>query len=264
MDYLPPPYSTMFTSPPAPYFMQREEETGIPITERENSERFHSWYDNELASLDFHIGTLFAKLKNMGIYDKSLVVVTSDHGELLGEHDDFGHEFWLYQELLHVPLLVKFPFQKNGGTIRDDVVQIIDVFAELLTQSGFELPPFTQGQPLDRVSHPIIAEVKRNPAYTRSWPKTYDKDLTTLFAKPFPGLKYIRSTDGRDELYDLGRDPSEEKNLYSSLEIGTLEKELEKYLDYLDQLEIKKLRKTVKRKMDKATLKRLHDLGYIK
>lgn len=263
MNYLPSPYSTMFTSPPAPFFTQRKE-TGIPTVEKGQLERFRSWYDNELASLDFQIGALFAKLKNMGIYDRSLVVVTSDHGELLGEHDDFGHEFWLYQELLHVPLLVKAPFQKNGGTVRMDVVQIIDVFAELLTQAGIELPPFTQGQPFDEVDHPIIAEVKRNPDYVRSWPKTYDRDLTALFAKPFPGLKLIQSTEGGSELYDLKKDPGELKKITDVQNIQMLEEKLNNYLDYLDQLEIKKLRTRIKRIMDKATLDRLRDLGYIK
>ncbi len=63
-------------------------------------------YDDCIAYLDSQLGRLFAKLDSTGLLENTLVIVTSDHGELLGEHQSFGHGLSLYREVAEVPLLV--------------------------------------------------------------------------------------------------------------------------------------------------------------
>jgi len=172
VDYLTFPYSNMF---PAPLWPIKDKKTCYPIKKGSNLKKIRSWYDNELAYLDSQIGQFLSSLKDMGLYNKSLIVVTSDHGELLGEHNDFGHEFWLYNELLHIPLIIKYPFKKNKEEeVIEKRVQNIDIFAELISFLEINPPMDIQGQPFNRVNHYIFSEVKKVPALATRWPKRYN------------------------------------------------------------------------------------------
>ncbi|MFC6718488.1 sulfatase [Natrialbaceae archaeon GCM10025810] len=87
-------------------------------------------YDAEIAHMDAEIGRLFAWLRETGRWDDTAVVVTADHGELHGEHDLYGHEFALYDQLINVPVLVKHPDLEPGR--RDDLVELIDCYHTVL------------------------------------------------------------------------------------------------------------------------------------
>ena len=66
-------------------------------------------YDDCLASLDRELGRLIAELKRRGVYERTVLIVTADHGEQFGEHGEFGHGLSLYQPEIHVPLLIVYP-----------------------------------------------------------------------------------------------------------------------------------------------------------
>ncbi len=91
-----------------------------------------SQYDGEVAYLDTQLGELFSQLKTMGIYDSSLIVITSDHGELLGEQGLYGHHENMYEGVLKVPLIIKYPFSKRVGREKR-LVNLIDVFPTVLS-----------------------------------------------------------------------------------------------------------------------------------
>jgi arylsulfatase A-like enzyme len=97
-----------------------------------------SIYDVEIHYVDAQIGRLMEALKQRGIYDETLIVLTSDHGEGLGEHDWHAHRL-LYQEQIHVPLIVKST-GAGGGRVIDDLVRTIDVFPTVLEALGVEGP----------------------------------------------------------------------------------------------------------------------------
>lgn len=263
IKYLPSPYSKLFTKPPLPSLPKNPEESKVIAASNEKVERMLSWYDNQLASLDNQIALLFESLKEMGLFEETIIVVTADHGELFGEHGDFGHEFWLYQELLHIPLIVKYSFKKHSGSVIHKIVQNTDIFAELLQQAGIIIPSNIQGQPFSEVTHPIISEVERPLRGAAMWPDRYDRDLKALYSEQIAGFKLIQSSDGRKELYNVKNDPTELNNIFDAQKVEIIEIELNKYLASLQELRAAKQRYEHK-KLDKATIERLRALGYIK
>ncbi|WP_247730117.1 sulfatase [Halovivax limisalsi] len=87
-------------------------------------------YDAEIAHMDAELGRLFDWLRDTGRWDETAVIVAADHGELHGEHDLYGHEFALYEQLIAVPLLVKHP--DLGAGRRDDLVELLDCYHTVL------------------------------------------------------------------------------------------------------------------------------------
>lgn len=264
-NFLPSKYSTLFTKPPRPKDVDefRDEKTGFPLVADEEILRHRSWYDNEMASLDNEIGLLFNFLKKNELYDETLIIITSDHGELLGEHDDFGHEYWLYQELLHVPLLVKYPHNLNKGKVIHKRVQDIDIFAELLIQASIILPSHIQGQPFNEVEHSIFSEVIRPPSSAQKWPNRYGRDLRALFSKKLQGFKLICGSDGTKEVYNIRNDPEELRNISDPMKLKVFNGELN---EFIDSMKISKeiMKSIIKKKLDEAEKERLRSLGYIK
>src|SRR5207244_1124948 len=99
-----------------------------------------------------------------GRYAPALVVVTADHGECLGEHGQVGHiGRMLYEPLLHVPLIVKFPGAGRPRGRTDRPVQLIDVLPTALAAAGAQVPAGVQGEPLLDVTHASVAEEDINP-----------------------------------------------------------------------------------------------------
>ena len=105
-------------------------------------ERLVPFYDAEMSYLDFVVGRLFAWLREKDYYEESLVIVTSDHGEHLGEGGRFAHQFSVEEELLHIPLVVKYPHGDQSGRVVDDpLVSNLDVYATILAAAaGGSLP----------------------------------------------------------------------------------------------------------------------------
>lgn len=101
----------------------------------------NSLYDSEINFTDEHIGKLITELKEMGIYDNSLIVFTADHGEGFAERDSsyIGHSTTVYQELIHVPLIIKKPFEKKMVTI-EKPVSLINLMPTIASYAGIDLP----------------------------------------------------------------------------------------------------------------------------
>jgi arylsulfatase A-like enzyme len=98
--------------------------------------RLRALYDGEVAHADREFGAFLDFLKLVDLYDDSLIIFTSDHGEEFREHGGFSHERTLYQELLHVPLLVKFPRSWQAGTEVDTRVSLADIAPTVLDVIG--------------------------------------------------------------------------------------------------------------------------------
>lgn len=105
-------------------------------------EELSALYDGELATADHFVGELVAALEEAGVFDDTLVVVTADHGEQLGEEGRWSHQLSVSEELLHVPLVLKLPHGARAGEVRDDpLASNLDVYATLLAAAGIEPPP---------------------------------------------------------------------------------------------------------------------------
>jgi arylsulfatase A-like enzyme len=175
-------------------------------------ERVVGQYDLGVAHDDLALGALIAKLKELGVYDDTLIVVTSDHGEYFGEHELVEHSKDVYQEALRVPLVVKRVGQTNGRVIdtpvsHAELARLIG--AGLTTEQETEFArqfPYAPGAPLR------LAEIwlSRPNELAASWGARFKRKRAALYLDKW---KYIRSSDGANELYDLEADPREATNL---------------------------------------------------
>jgi arylsulfatase A-like enzyme/Flp pilus assembly protein TadD len=167
-------------------------------------------YDGEVAWTDGLLGRFEDALASLGMRDESALVVTSDHGEGLGEHDEALHGFFTYQTTLRVPLLVRAPGVRAGLKL-ERTVRLVDVFPTALELAG--LAP--AAAPIDGRS---LAPALRG-APELAEPTTYAETLVPLLQFGWSDLRVLREgrfkyiQAPRPELYDLREDPGERRDL---------------------------------------------------
>ena len=181
-------------------------------------------YDRCIAYLDAQIGRLYDDLDRRGLLRDTIVVVTADHGEHLGEQRLYGHGVSLYRTELHVPLIVLGPegLVPRGQVVRAPV-SLRDLAATLVDQSHIapEKSPFPgrtlarawTGEPADNAGEELVrSEVQAPPEDdpNQGASPVHRGPMTSLVSG---GLHYIRNGDGREELYDLDSDSAEEHDL---------------------------------------------------
>jgi arylsulfatase A-like enzyme len=177
---------------------------------------FNDAYDGALAYLDHHVAAFLAEAEARGDLDNTVVIITSDHGEQFGEHGLVEHSASLYMPLLHVPLAVVFPSRVPAGRRVDPFVSLRDLPSTILHLTGVsELARFP-GRSLARFwedpagmggvgDEPIVSEVLRA---RDVYPDSYPGRKGSMGAVVFHRMQYILNRgDGREELYDLARDP---------------------------------------------------------
>lgn len=116
-------------------------------------------YDGEITYWDAQFGRLVEELKRRGIYDESLIVITSDHGEEFMEHGGYWHGTTLYDEQVRVPMLVRYPFGARGGEVVTHFTESIDVMPTILREA--RIPSSiagVQGRHLDQAHGTVYAE----------------------------------------------------------------------------------------------------------
>lgn len=121
-------------------------------------------YDANILWADAGLGELIAELKRTGVYSKSLILVTADHGEASYQHGVRGHNDTLYEEMLRVPLVVRFPdhWQTERGVVRDDLVSTMDLLPTLCEYLNRPAPPRLDGRSLiEIIANPGQADARR-------------------------------------------------------------------------------------------------------
>jgi arylsulfatase A-like enzyme len=173
---------------------------------RRDVARLRDLYDGEVRCSDQAIGELLAWLKDAGLYDNTVIVVTADHGEAFLEHGELEHGTALYQELLHVPLIMRLPGVRGGQEVRAPVA-VIDIAPTVLEALGL-------GQALRMSGRSVYPElVKGTPVPER----LIVSELPSQHAHAVRlGRMKLLTSPGRDELYDLRDDPGERINLAAS------------------------------------------------
>lgn len=170
-------------------------------------------YDAGIAAEDAAVGDLVGWLKRRGLYDRSLIVITADHGEAFGEHKLAGHGIGTYQDQTHVPLLVKFPGQSAAQVVATPVSHV-DILPTVLQTLSIPVPSAVQGRVLPRrqengVARPVFSESYPNTPFGIAIPR-FDRTEVAVRSGPY---KLIVSDKGKHELYDLSTDPGELHNL---------------------------------------------------
>ena len=235
----PAPFNTMYRDPAPRYWLPRwgfaEAYSDADVAEMIDA------YDSSVTYLDDRLGDLFAELDARGAFDNTIVILTSDHGEHLGEREMVLHGNSLYLPVIRVPLLVRFPDEAPEGVRVADPASIRDIPATVLELAGIE-PGRLPGRSLSRfwnrdsVTHdagsagPAVDEPSdlSSPA---ALPAT-DEDLAYLYLRErdwhmpqdiirygtmkgaaLGSMHYIVDGRGEEELYDVARDPHQQNNL---------------------------------------------------
>jgi arylsulfatase A-like enzyme len=200
----PPPFDRMFE--PHPVEGHPAQDPRTDYKEPLDRERMIAQYDGDIAFGDREFGRFVRQLKHDGLYDDALVVFLADHGEEFMDHGLWLHGRSLFDELIHVPLVVKFPGNEGRGRRVAEQVQLVDVLPTVLEFAKVPIPSDAEGRPLQVAlgggdkPRPALAEISHR-GFVAHGVRT-------------EGDKFIRRfSPDDDELYfDLAHDPKEQVN----------------------------------------------------
>ena len=164
-----------------------------------------------MAFADHCVGQVLEKLRQLGLYDETLIVIAGDHGEMLGEHGELNHGFFIYEGALRVPLVVRVPRAEGGARQVDLPVSLIDIVPTVAALVGAPVPKEAQGVDLSPWLAGRGAGGGGRPLYAETVTPTHYYGANSLLGVIVDGWKYIETT--RPELYDLRNDPGEAVNL---------------------------------------------------
>jgi arylsulfatase A-like enzyme len=213
-------------------------------------------YVGEIAFTDHCIGQLLARLKELGLYDKSLICITADHGESHEEHGEFSHGFFIYNSTIKVPLIFKVP--GYGGHLRvTDTVGLVDVTPTICGALGIERTGISSGRNLtdnfygrenlypDRTIFSYSIEAKKYGG-------------NSLLSVIFGQYKYIHTT--RPELYNISNDQYERLNLIDvePNRVPLLREKLQNIVDHFATNA-----PNGRAEFDAETIRKLERLGYV-
>jgi arylsulfatase A-like enzyme len=229
-------------------------------------QRFSPFYDAEINYVDAAVGRLLDLLRAQGVYDDTLIIVTSDHGEHLGEGGRFSHQFSMQEELLHVPLLIKYPAGAGGGRQVDNpLVSNIDVYETILSAAN----PARRDSPAPTRSRDL-SDMDR---FTREYLiAEYDYSLPYLNVNHAvnPGFsvaehsvvdRVVYDAQRRYEFVDTDRSAVTAVN-DGNVDADGLKRAAGVLRHYLDGLSATAMQHT-DTPMDAETLERLRSLGYV-
>lgn len=200
-------------------------------------------YRGELSYVDDQVADLLTALEAAGVRDETVIAVCGDHGENVGDHGFFGHQYTVYDTVLRVPLVVAGGAFDGAGR-RSEPVQLLDLPVALLDAAGLDAPAF-RDQQQGRSIHPDAASESREVVFAEYYAPQPPLDVLeerfervpdrlraryrTLRAVRTDRWKYVRAGDGETELYRVGRDPGETTD--RSGEAPAVERRLDERLD---------------------------------
>lgn len=201
-----------YMEPHDPYFEIPYNGRGVarvltPNPPAERAAELHQLYREKVHFLDTHFDTLLQSLRSSGLYDRSVIAVTADHGEEFQEHGGWWHGTTLYDEAVHVPFVLKPARGGPAGEVRSDVVRSVDIAPAMLAAAGIKVPPSFAG-------HDVMTGPQQAPTYAEE-----DLEGNQLTSIRVDRWKLITANPGNPrglatiELYDIEADPKEKKNL---------------------------------------------------
>ncbi len=171
--------------------------------------RYADAYDGEIAYTDDLVGRFVSFLREKDVWDDALVIFLSDHGEGLGDHGEDEHGIFLYREAIHVPLLVKLPGGKLGGSTVETLAQLADVFPTITAQTA------TGGGSPWGETRSLIALAQEDRSERKIYSETYYPRIhfgwNDLHSIVDGSWHFIKAP--KPELFDMARDPAEHANV---------------------------------------------------
>jgi arylsulfatase A-like enzyme/Tfp pilus assembly protein PilF len=213
-------------------------------------------YDGEIAFADSQVGRLIRFLKSRGLYANTLIVLSGDHGESLGEHGEKTHGFFIYNATLHVPFIIHLPGAASPRTV-PDLVSLADLMPTVLQALKVDVPAQVQGRnllPLMRTREPGDARG----LYAETFLPRLHFNWSELRGVETENYHFIDAP--KPELYDLTKDPGETRNLFG--EKKAVSEEMRARLATLIQQYSAGPELAEKTGLDPALMERLKSLGY--
>jgi arylsulfatase A-like enzyme len=244
----------------------------------EQLEHLRALYDAEILQVDHILGEITSALDGAGLIRSGLLVVTSDHGENIGDHGHMDHLFSLYESTVRVPLVLVGPRFVSAGTRDAFPAQLQDVFPTLLGVSGAEPARWSSNQAIDlrdgqaRMKRPLLLEyykpVQALSLALRFTPENlrheFDRFRRRLRAVVADDWKLIVDSDGHEELYDLARDPDELVDRAQDAAESERRAQLLSLVEELRKASERPLQRPVENKpLADETRKALEALGYV-
>jgi len=220
-------------------------------------------YDGEIAYADSVIGSFMEALRQRGLFQNSVITIAADHGEAFGEHGEERHGMFLYDETVHVPLLLKLPAQKFAGRRVDPRVGLVDIAPSLLQAAGFAAPATMQAHslfPLVEAAPPAPDEKEKVPDRAIYSESSYaHRIFGASELRSWRAGKYLYVQAPKRELYDSSLDPEAVKNLAASAKAvaDTLDTQLSDFKRKTSSA------RTENAKLDPAQAEKLRALGYM-
>jgi arylsulfatase A-like enzyme len=211
-------------------------------------------YDGEIAYTDSALAKLFAALRKHGLYQDTLIAVMADHGESLGAHGENTHGVFLYDETLHVPLLIKLPANRAAARRITGRVGLVDVAPTVLREAGIEVPATIQGTPLQTL---LSVPPEDRPAYAENDYPHRAFGWSSLRALRLGKYLYIQAPTR--ELYNQDVDPGATHNLAMNAKAvsDTVAYQLDQFRKKTSQTMVGLA------KLDPEQVEKLRALGYI-
>lgn len=215
-------------------------------------------YDGEIAYVDSQLGRILSFLRETGLYDRTVIALTSDHGESLGEHGEKTHGYFIYESVLRVPFILK-PVEARQLRLKvSEPVRTIDIFPTLLQAANIPRPESIQGVGLLG----LVMEKEnpdRLPIYAESLIPFIRYSYSPLYSLRLGRYKYIDAP--RPELYDLEADPTESSNLAAcrTALAGSLREQLNAFKSAYARHGVAPR----PRGLNSETIEKLKSLGYI-
>jgi len=242
---------------------------------------FKNFSAAEMLYTDYVVGGIVDYLKENRLWDDTIFIVTSDHGENIGDHDMMDHVFSLYESTTKIPLIIHYPELFEPGSEDHTIVQLTDIFPTLLEITGVDTVEHpSQGRNLleeeSGEARAVFTEYYYPRQVLNSFRHRQDSFMLERFKRKMrsitlDNMKLIWGSDGRNELYDLNSDPGETRNLvgdpaYSSLEremLAGLQRLVDKYSAVSDTSSDSQEETDEDEAVDEETLRELKSLGYV-
>jgi len=221
-------------------------------------EQFRALYPKCVSFFDTQFGELVGTLRSEGLWENSLVVVLADHGQGLGDHDYLYHVDHLYDSVLRVPLLVKWPGRRRGD-VRPGPVSLLDVPRTVLAAAGIPAGRYPELRGYDLATVPRDRDLwEDRPLFAETYPPEARHRLSAVL---FDGKKLIYDHDnGTYSLYDLRDDPGELNPLPGTEEGSEL---VELLLNWSEGTPLRADEKN-RKKLSPEMLEKMRAHGYLK
>jgi choline-sulfatase len=214
-------------------------------------------YDRAVATADAAVGKLVSFLRSRSLYDDALIVIVSSQGESLEAHGEDTHGIFLYDETIHVPLVLKLPKNQMAGKQIKNRARLLDIAPTVLAVAGIAIPAQMQGQSLMRVAE--ASSQNDQPAYSRS--ELPQQGFGCSLVESWRAGKYLYIHAPKPELYDLSVDANATRNLAQSSK-ATLET-MASQLQSLDGRLANEPGKSTTSGLTSSEMQKLASLGYV-